>query len=196
VSSDRVLRTPLEAGEVKSLKIGDVVYISGRIFTARDEAHMLMLREGIPPGLETRGLAVYHCGPIVKEKNGKRTITSAGATTSMRMESLEPKFLEISGAKAVIGKGGMGRGTSAALEYLGAVYLSITGGLGALAMRRLGPAKGVHFLEELGPVEAVWVFEADRLGPLVVTMDSHGNSLHEAVSAVTRENLARILAKP
>ncbi len=191
----KIIRTPLDPGAVKSLKIGEIVYMSGRIFTARDQAHVLMLKKGIPPGLETKGLAIYHCGPIVKQRNGERTITSAGPTTSMRMESLEPEFLEMSGALAIVGKGGMGHGTLRALERLGAVYLSITGGLGALAMKRLGSIKEVYFLEELGPVEAVWLFDADELGPLVVTMDSHGNSLHEAVSAVTRENLARILGK-
>jgi len=191
----RIIRTPLDPRTVKSLKIGDAVYLTGRIFTARDQAHILMLKDGIPPGLETKGLAVYHCGPIVKQRNGERIITSAGPTTSMRMESLETEFLEMSGALAIVGKGGMGPETLKALEKLGAVYLSITGGLGALAMKRLGPIKAVHFLEELGPVEAVWVFDAVELGPLVITMDSHGNSLHEAVSAVTRENLARILEK-
>jgi tartrate/fumarate subfamily iron-sulfur-dependent hydro-lyase beta chain len=193
VTGKRIIRTPLDQKTIGSLKIGDVVFLSGRIFTARDQAHMLMLKDGLPPGLETKGLAVYHCGPIVKQMNGERVITSAGPTTSMRMESLEPEFLEMSGARAVIGKGGMGHGTLKALERLGAVYLSITGGLGALAMKRLGPMKEVHFLEELGPVEAVWVFDAEELGPLVVTMDSHGNSLHDAVSAVTGENLAGVL---
>lgn len=188
-----VIRTPLSPEAVRRLKIGDVVYLSGRIFTARDQAHMLMLEKGMPAGLETRNLAVYHCGPVVKGAGRSMAVTSAGPTTSMRMEKLEPRFLEMSGALAVIGKGGMGPGTLEALQRLGAVYLSITGGVGALAMKALGPVKGVHFLDELGPVEAVWEFDAKELGPLVVTMDSHGNSLHEAVSAVTRENLDRLV---
>ena len=193
MTGKRIIRTPLDPETIDSLKIGDVVFLNGRIFTARDQAHVLMLKHGIPDGLETKGMAVYHCGPIVKQMKRERVITSAGPTTSMRMESLEPEFLEMSGARAVIGKGGMGHGTLKAMEKLGAVYLSITGGLGAMTMKRLGPVKEVHFLEELGPVEAVWVFDAEELGPLVVTMDSHGNSLHDAVSAVTLKNLARVL---
>ncbi|MFO7618487.1 MAG: FumA C-terminus/TtdB family hydratase beta subunit [Thermoplasmata archaeon] len=193
MTEKRVLRTPLDSSTIRALKIGDIVYLTGRVFTARDQAHMLMLRTGIPKELDTRGLAVYHCGPIVKNGPKGPRITSAGPTTSMRMESLQPRFLELSGAMAVIGKGGMGPSTLEALEKLGAVYLSITGGLGALAMKQLGDIKAVHFLEELGPVEAVWEFDAEEFGPLVVTMDSHGNSLHEAVSAVTLENLARVL---
>jgi tartrate/fumarate subfamily iron-sulfur-dependent hydro-lyase beta chain len=195
MSKKQVLKTPLDPSAVKALNVGDIVYLSGRLFTARDQAHMLMLRQGIPKDLETKGLAVYHCGPIVKENENGQYITSAGPTTSMRMESLEPDFLKLSGALAVIGKGGMGPSTLEALKKCGAVYLSITGGVGALAMKQLGPIKAVHFLEELGPVEAVWVFDAIELGPLVVTMDSHGNSLHKTVSAETLINLDKILAR-
>lgn len=189
----RIIETPLSRDAAGRLKMGDVVYLTGRLFTARDQAHMLMLERGIPPGLGTKDMVLYHCGPIVKERDGAMVVTSAGPTTSMRMEALEPRFLEISGARAVIGKGGMGAGTLEALKNLGCVYLSITGGVGALAMRALGPVRAVHFLEELGPVEAVWEFDATELGPLVVTMDSHGNSLHDTVGAVTAENLAGIL---
>jgi tartrate/fumarate subfamily iron-sulfur-dependent hydro-lyase beta chain len=195
MTKKHVLRTPLASSDVMALKVGDVVYLDGRIFTARDQAHMLMLKQGIPKGLETKGLAVYHCGPIVKENENGQYITSAGPTTSMRMESLEPEFLRLSGTLAVIGKGGMGPSTLEALKKYGAVYLSITGGVGALAMKQLGPIKAVHFLEELGPVEAVWEFDARELGPLVVTMDAHGNSLHKTVSAETLINLEKVLMR-
>jgi tartrate/fumarate subfamily iron-sulfur-dependent hydro-lyase beta chain len=191
----RALNTPLDVKTVKSLGLGDIVTLSGRIFTARDQAHILMLRAGVPRDLATKDLAVYHCGPIVKRVGADMAVTSAGPTTSMRMESLEPEFIRMTGVRAVIGKGGMGQATLEAMKRHGAVYLSITGGVGALAMRQLGPAKAVHFLEELGPVEAVWEFDAKYMGPLVVTMDSHGNSLHDAVSAETKANLDRILAK-
>lgn len=193
MTEKRILRTPLEPSRVRSLRSGEVVYITGRIFTARDQAHLLMLREGIPPGLETKRLAVYHCGPIAKPDLSGWRILSAGPTTSMRMESLESDFLEMSGVLAVIGKGGMGPRTLEALKRLGAVYLSITGGLGVTSMKQLGPVKAVHFLDELGPVEAVWEFDAVEFGPLVVTMDTHGHSLHDDVSAQTRANLERIL---
>lgn len=190
-----VLHTPLDTSVVKTLKVGDIVYLTGRLFTARDQAHMLMLKQGIPKGLETKGFAVYHCGPIVKENESGQYITSAGPTTSMRMESLQGDFLKLTGAMAIIGKGGMGPSTLEALKKYGAVYLSITGGVGALAMKQLGPIKAVHFLEELGPVEAVWEFNAHELGPLVVTMDAHGNSLHKTISAETLVNLDNVLAQ-
>lgn len=189
----KIIRTPLDPAELKTLKSGEVVYLTGRIFTARDQAHIMMLRDGIPPELETKRLAVYHCGPIAKPDPLGWRILSAGPTTSMRMESLESDFLEKSGALAIIGKGGMGPRTLEALKRLGAVYLSITGGVGVTAMKQLGPVKKVHFLDELGPVEAVWEFDAIELGPLVVTMDTHGHSLHESVSAETKSNLERVL---
>ncbi len=193
LTEKKVIRTPFDPAEIKSLRSGEIVYLTGRIFTARDQAHILMLRDGIPKNLETKRLAVYHCGPIAKQELGKWRILSAGPTTSMRMESLESDFLELSGALAVIGKGGMGPRTLESLKKLGAVYLSITGGVGVTAMKQLGPVKAVHFLEELGPVEAVWEFDAIELGPLVVTMDTHGHSLHENVAADTRSNLERVL---
>lgn len=195
MTGKRIITTPLDPKTVKALKTGDIVYLSGRIFTARDQAHILMLRNGIPEGLRTSGGAVYHCGPIVKDGPSGKYILSAGPTTSMRMETLEPGFLELSGAKAIVGKGGMGPATLEALKKHSAVYLTITGGVGASAMKQLGPIKNVHLLEELGPVEAVWEFDAQELGPLVVTMDSNGNSLHDDVSNVTLANLEKALAR-
>ena len=193
MSGRKTIHTPLDPGAVRSLRIGEVVHLTGPIFTARDQAHMLMLDEGIPPGLNTEGLAVYHCGPIAKQEHGRWRILSAGPTTSMRMESMQSRFLEMSRALAVIGKGGMGAETLEALKNLGAVYLSITGGVGVSAMKQLGPVKAVHFLERLGPVEAVWEFDAIEFGPLVVTMDTHGHSLHDNVSAETKSNLDKVL---
>ena len=189
----RILKTPFDPNEIKQLAVGDIVYITGRIFTARDQAHMMILERGIPSNLATENFPVYHCGPIAKRNGDGWLITSAGPTTSLRMESLEPEFLKLTGSKAIIGKGGMGDSTLQALKEQGAVYLSITGGVGALAMKQLGSAKAVHFIDELGPVEAVWEFDATELGPLVVTMDSKGNSLHSQMFEKTKENLERIV---
>ncbi len=193
MTEKRILKTPLDPAEIKLLNIGEILFLSGRIITARDQAHMMMLEKGIPDILETKNMPVYHCGPIAKKKGQEWEITSIGPTTSMRMESLESDFLRKSGAKVIIGKGGMGSRTLESLRENGAVYLSITGGLGAMAMKQLGPAKTVHFIEELGPVEAIWEFDAVELGPLVVTMDSKGNSLHCQVAEKTAKNLEKII---
>lgn len=124
---------------------------------------------------------------------GGWSILSAGPTTSFRMESLEPRFLDLFGVKVIIGKGGMGPRTLEALRKHTVVYAAFTGGAGALAARGLGRVKGVHYLDELGMAEAVWVFEAREFGPLVVSMDSHGGSLYEGVNRTTGENLRDIL---
>jgi len=159
------LRTPL-GEEVLSLQAGDRVTISGVVYTARDEAHLRMLKEGIP--FDSRGAVVYHCGPVVA---GERII-AAGPTTSARMDGMTG-FLLDAGVRGIIGKGGMGSEVVGLLRGR-AVYLAFTGGCAALAASRMG-LRGVYF-PDLGMAEAVWTIELDHL-PLVVGIDAHGNDL-------------------
>ena len=120
---------------------------------------------------------------------------AAGPTTSMRMESLEPEFLRKFKPRVIVGKGGMGEGTLKALAEVGAVYCHFTGGAGALAAQRIKGVREVHYLDELGIPEAVWVFEVERFGPLVVAMDSHGRSLYAEVGAEVKRNLEKVLGR-
>ncbi len=163
------LVTPL-GDEVLSLRAGDRVTLSGTIYTARDEAHLRMMKEGIP--FDPKGAAVYHCGPVVK---GDRLVV-AGPTTSARMNALTG-FLIDAGVRVFIGKGGMGPEVVEQLRGR-AVYLALTGGCAALAASRL-LLSGVYF-EDLGMAEAVWVIRADHL-PLTVGIDAHGGDLFRAV---------------
>ncbi|HOI58873.1 MULTISPECIES: FumA C-terminus/TtdB family hydratase beta subunit [unclassified Methanoculleus] len=163
------LTTPL-GDEVLSLRAGDRVTLSGTIYTARDEAHLRMMEEGIP--FDPRGAVVYHCGPVVQ--NGRLVV--AGPTTSARMNALSG-FLLDAGVRALIGKGGMGPEVVEQLRGRG-VYLALTGGCAALAAARMD-LKGVYF-EDLGMAEAIWVIKADRL-PLTVGIDAHGGDLFHAV---------------
>lgn len=188
------LKTPIDDAAISKLKIGDIIYLSGTVFTARDEAHIELIKHKGIPGFDMTGLGLYHCGPVMMEEFGKWRVISAGPTTSFRMESLEPKFLDMFPVKIIIGKGGMGEATLEALVKHKAVYVSFTGGAGALAAKGLGKVKDVHFLEELGMPEAVWIFEAVDFGPLVVSMDHHGHSLYNNVNRLTSENLARLLS--
>lgn len=190
---ERVFETPIAEEKVRELKAGDVIYVSGFIFTARDEAHKVLLERGEPFPLE--GLALFHCGPVVRKRNGAWEVIAAGPTTSMRMESLEPEFLRRFKPRVIIGKGGMGEGTLKALAEVGAVYCHFTGGAGALAARAIKSVREVHYLEELGIPEAIWVFEVERFGPLVVAMDSHGRSLYAEVGAAVEANLEKVLAR-
>ncbi len=187
---ERVLETPISKEEVRDLTVGDVVYVSGTMFTARDEAHRVLLELGAPLPLE--GLALFHCGPVVQKVDGGWRVVAAGPTTSARMEMFEADFLKRFKPRLIIGKGGMGKRTLAALEEVGAVYTHFTGGAGALAARAIKRVREVHFLEELGIPEAVWVLEVERFGPLVVTMDAHGRSLYEELERTVSANLARI----
>jgi fumarate hydratase subunit beta len=164
------LRTPL-GEEVLALHAGDHVELSGLVYTARDEAHLRMQKEGIP--FDPKGAVIYHCGPVIQEKR----VIAAGPTTSARMNELSGFLIE-KGVRALIGKGGMGTRVRDQLKGRG-VYLAFTGGCAALAADRM-TLKGVFF-EDLGMAEAVWVIELNRL-PLVVGIDSHGNDIFGEVS--------------
>ncbi|MDD1764404.1 MAG: FumA C-terminus/TtdB family hydratase beta subunit [Candidatus Methanomethyliaceae archaeon] len=173
------LTTSLNDGDVKRLRVGDVVYFSGELYTMRDMAHMRAIeffRGKKRPPFDLRGRVVYHCGPIVKG----RKVISAGPTTSMRMERMEPELICFSGLKGIVGKGGMGRCTLEALRKFGAVYLEYPGGVGALAARDSKGVKEVYW-RDLGDPEAVWVIIVENFGPCFVTMDSHGETLRKLV---------------
>lgn len=162
------LRTPLTLADVKRLCAGDVVFLSGPIYTARDKAHALLRAQGSPVSLD--GAAIYHCGPLIQ---GDRVL-SAGPTTSGRLARYTEEILRL-GVKAIIGKGGL-----PAEPFLGrAVYLAYPGGCGAAAARQL-KVRSVH-LQELGMAEALWEFEAENLGPMIVAVDSHGGDLYRDV---------------
>ncbi len=188
------LRTPISDADIEKLRAGDILYLEGTLFTARDEAHMHLLEHGVP-GFEARGLALYHCGPVMKQVKGEWQAVAAGPTTSARMDSLEARFLEKYGAKVIVGKGSMGAKTRDALVKYKAVFTNFTGGAGALAAKALPRVKAVHLLKELGMAEAVWVFESDRFGPLIVTMDAHGRSLHDEIDEETRAKAEEIKAR-
>ncbi len=184
-------KTPIM--DARKYRVGDVIYITGEVVLARDEAHKKLLEEGAP--LDLKGAVIYHCGPVVTKVNGEWKVIAAGPTTSIRMEIFEDKFIEKFHPAIIVGKGGMGEKTLKALKEHGAVYAAYTGGCGALAAERIKSVKEVHFLEELGIPEAVWVFNVEEFGPLVVTMDSHGNSIYDEVDKKARSNLDSLLKK-
>ncbi|MCD6135657.1 fumarate hydratase C-terminal domain-containing protein [Candidatus Bipolaricaulota bacterium] len=186
----RILTTPISEQEARDLHVGDVIYITGTMFTARDEAHLTMLEQGAPFPIE--GLALYHCGPVVKQDDGGWEIVSAGPTTSARMEIFEDRFLAKFPVRVIIGKGGMGEKTLAALKKVGAVYTHYTGGAGALAARAISTVTDVHWLNELGMPEAVWVLSVVEFGPLTVAMDAHGKSLYSTLGETVDKNMQAI----
>jgi fumarate hydratase subunit beta len=179
------LHTPLSEKEIKKLSVGDTLFLSGKIFTARDEAHKKLLelkKKGIKIPFSPKEMALFHCGPVARKEKNEWVIVSAGPTTSARMESFESEFLSSFGVKMIIGKGGMGTKTLKELKKSGAVYTHFTGGAGALAAKAIKKVENVYFLKELGIPEAIWIFEVENFGPLIVTMDAKGNSFYEKIS--------------
>jgi fumarate hydratase subunit beta len=190
--------TPISEEDARKLKVGDIVYVTGEhVYTARDEAHeraLHLFEEGEKPPVDFEGSVIYHVGPVAWQKDGKWKIVSAGPTTSARMELFEDKFLQDYRARIIVGKGGMGKKTLAALKEVGAVYCSYTGGCGALAAKGLKEVRE-YLWQDLGMPEALWVITAEDFGPLLVTMDSHGASLHEEMSKRVAERKAEVYAK-
>ncbi|VVB67604.1 Putative L(+)-tartrate dehydratase subunit beta [uncultured archaeon] len=161
---------------MQKLVAGDVVYLSGRIYTARDKAHALMHSKGSP--LSLQGAALYHCGPLIHESR----VLSAGPTTSGRMSRYTEEILRL-GVRAIIGKGGL-----PGEPFLRrAVYLAYPGGCGAAAAQQL-KIVDVH-LKELGMAESIWEFEAKEFGPMIVAIDSHGKDLYQDVRASVKSRL-------
>jgi len=185
-----VLRPPVSEAEVRALKVGDVVLLSGQVFTGRDAIHAYLMKN--PPPVDLSGAALYHCGPVML-KEGERWVTkAAGPTTSMREEPYEHEVIRRYGVRIVIGKGGMGPKTSEAMKECGAVYLNAIGGAAQFYARTVKRVLGVHLME-FGIPEAMWHYEVEGF-PAIVTMDAHGNSLHADVERATGEALAALKA--
>ena len=191
------LKLPLSEKEIRSLKAGDIIYLSGSIVTARDAAHRRMInhikmKRLLPISL--KGSAIYHCGPIMRRINGRWAVISAGPTTSMRMEPFESEIIKELGVRLIIGKGGMGLKTTRAMKNYGAVYGAFTGGAGVLAARFIKRVLDVKWLD-LGMPEAMWTFLVEDFGPLVVAIDSHGNNLYNEVQVRARRIMDNLLER-
>lgn len=192
------LKTPVSEADVRKLKVNDVLYLTGTIVTARDQAHKRALeysKQGMKLPVNLEGLAVFHCGPIVKKEGDKWVVVAAGPTTSTRMDQFEDEFIKTFKVRVVIGKGGMGKRTTDAMQKYGAVYGAFTGGAGVLAAKAIKSVKTVEWLQDLGMPEAFWVFEAENFGPLSIAIDSHGNNLYDDVKKKAEEQRAKIYEK-
>lgn len=188
------LRIPFTEEKVRALKVGDEVSISGIVFTGRDALHKYLHDGGaLPPGVSLRDGILYHCGPVVvKDDRGEWKVLAAGPTTSIREEPYQWQVIRDFGVRGVIGKGGMGERTLDACKQHGAVYLHAIGGAAQVLAECVKKVRNVYFLQEFGSPEAIWELEVENF-PVVVTMDSHGGSLHKEVFASSREALAERL---
>jgi len=201
------LTVPISDDEIRALHAGDTVYLNGVIVTGRDAAHKFMVENFIrqAPPAEERALyealkrlldggVIYHCGPVVKRNpDGSWTFVAAGPTTSIREEIYEPDVIRHFNLKGVIGKGGMGSSTLKACQEQPAVYFHAIGGAASLIAQSVKEVITVYKLEEFGVPEAMWVIRVEDF-PVVVTMDSHGQSIHSKVQDESEARLKRLLA--
>jgi len=174
------LRPPLNEKQVRELKVGEIVGITGQMVTARDKAYaraIELLRSGKRLPLDLRGGIIYHCGPLVRKTKKGWQVLSAGPTTSLRLDSMQAEFVERTGVRAIIGKGGVGEDVAGELARLGCAYLAFTGGAGVLAALAIDGVQKILW-QDLGVVEALWVFRVRDFGPLVVAIDALGNNLY------------------
>jgi len=199
------LTTPISDEQIRSLKAGDTVYLNGVIVTGRDAAHKFMIEHFIKQPVQADevelygelkklldGSVIYHCGPVVKtHEDGSYSFVAAGPTTSIREEVYQADVIRHFNLKGVIGKGGMGAKTLKACQEQPAVYLHAIGGAASFIAQSVKEVLGVYKLE-FGVPEAMWVIRVENF-PVVVTMDSHGTSLHETIEAQSKERLAELI---
>jgi fumarate hydratase class I len=185
------LTYPFSEDKIRALKVGDEVLISGVIHTGRDAVHKYLHEGGqLPPGVSLRDGIIYHCGPVVlKQADGTWKATAAGPTTSIREEPYQWQVIRDFGLRGIIGKGGMGEKTLAACKEYGCVYLHAIGGAAQVLAECIKNVRNVYMMEKFGAPEAIWEFEVEDF-PAVVTIDSHGRSLHAEVLAHSKAALA------
>ena len=191
----KILTTPIKDEDLEDLRAGDVVYLTGHIVTCRDVAHrrLIELKRELPVNL--KGGAIFHAGPIVRKlDDGKFEMVSIGPTTSMRMEKFEKDFIEQTGVKLIVGKGGMGPETEAGCKQFKAVHAIFPGGCAVLAATQVDEIEDAQW-QDLGMPETLWVNRVTELGPLIISIDTQGNNLIEKNKAEFNAKKGAIVAK-
>lgn len=189
-----VLQTPIKDEDIASLRVGDIVWLTGTIVTCRDVAHRRVIEEKRPLPVDIAGLAILHAGPIVK-KHGDNDyeMISVGPTTSMRMEKFEEDFIRETGVKLIVGKGGMGPNTEAGCRKYKALHLVYPAGNAVLAAVKVKRIVDAQWLD-LGMPETLWVCEVEEFGPLIVSIDSEGNNIFEINKKTYNANKEQVYA--
>ncbi|MFD1625538.1 L(+)-tartrate dehydratase subunit beta [Azospirillum griseum] len=189
----KILTTPIKDEDLADLKIGDIVYLTGRLVTCRDVAHRRLIDQGRELPVDLKGGAIFHAGPIVKKNEaGEFEMVSIGPTTSMRMEKFEKQFIKETGVKLVIGKGGMGPETAEGCAEHKAVHAVFPGGCAVLAATQVERIEGAEW-QDLGMPETMWINKVNEFGPLIISIDTKGNNLFEQNKARFNEKKGPIL---
>lgn len=177
--SKKILTTPIAPEDLADIKIGDVIYLTGHIVTCRDVPHRRVVQEGRELPLDIAGGAILHAGPIIR-KTGEKSfeMVSVGPTTSMRMEKFEREFIAKTGVRLIVGKGGMGEGTMSGCKEFGAIHCVFPAGFAVVAATHVEQIESADWTE-LGMPETLWKCRVKEFGPLIVSIDAHGNNLFE-----------------
>jgi len=189
---NKTLTTPINNEDIEHLTVGDIVFLDGTLVTCRDVGHRRLIELGMELPVDLKGLAIFHAGPIVAKKNGGWQMISIGPTTSMRMERFEKQFIERTGVKLIIGKGGMGPETVEGCRRHKALHAVFPGGCAVLAATEVEEIERVEWLD-LGMPEALWVCRVKAFGPLIISIDTNGNNLFELNKARFNERKGPIV---
>jgi len=190
----KILTTPISYDQIKDLKIGDTVYLTGYLSTCRDSGHRRVVQEGIlPTKVDLKEGAIFHAGPIVgKDENGKQYMVSVGPTTSRRMEAAEADFIEKTGVRLIVGKGGMMDKTAEACKKFGAIHCAYPGGCAVVAAQKVEEIEAVEWMD-FGMPEALWIMKVKEFGPLIVSIDTQGNNLFENNKKIFKERFDELI---
>ncbi|WP_288190018.1 L(+)-tartrate dehydratase subunit beta [uncultured Veillonella sp.] len=177
----KILTTPISAADLEDIKAGDIIYLTGHITTCRDVAHRRLVEYGRKLPVDVRDGAILHAGPIVRKVDGsddRYEMVSVGPTTSMRMEKFEYEFVKETGVRLIVGKGGMGPNTERACQEFKALHLVFPAGNAVLAATEVEEIESANW-KELGMPETLWTCRVKEFGPLIVSIDTHGNNWFE-----------------
>lgn len=191
----KILTTPISDEALADLNVGDIVYLTGHLVTCRDVAHrrLIELKQKLP--VDVRGGAIFHAGPIVREKDdGSFEMVSIGPTTSMRMEKFERQFIAETGVKMIIGKGGMGEETAAGCLENKAVHAVFPGGCAVVAATKVEAIEAAEW-RDLGMPETLWLNRVKEFGPLIISIDTKGNNIFEQNKKTFNERKGAILER-
>lgn len=191
----KILTTPIRDEDLEDLKVGDVVYLDGHIVTCRDVAHRRLIEYGRELPVDIRGGAIFHAGPIVRKIEGtdnKYEMVSVGPTTSMRMEKFEKAFVKETGVKLIVGKGGMGKETMEACQEFKAVHAVFPAGCAVLAAKEVEEIERQEWMD-LGMPETLWVCRVKEFGPLIISIDTHGNNIFEQNKVIFNERRDQVV---
>ena len=193
--SKKILTTPIRDEDLEDLRVGDVVYLTGHLVTCRDVAHRRLIEQKRELPVDLKGGAIFHAGPIVRKlDDGKFEMVSVGPTTSMRMEKFEKEFIEQTGVKLIVGKGGMGPLTEEGCKKHKAVHAIFPGGCAVLAATQVEEIEDAQW-QDLGMPETLWANRVRELGPLIISIDTQGNNLINQNKKIFNEKKDAIVRK-